>query len=264
MTLTRYYRKAPIDARRLRAVRDVLSKTFDWGIASVRYELDYPSERCALDGTDELDKVVKERGQPKDIRVVFRTQGRSTLTLETRERDRISCEVYNRAGAPAKILDAIEPVLSLELVGEMPRGHAISSAFIAHAFDEEGQKYANELTRFLELLGIHCETGRAFAPASVAEKVKGRLAKHDLFVAIVTPQLDLTWITQEIATAAAWSKHVFILKREDAPFKPGILGDYEHVSFGPNHLSQAFIPILEGLNELDGRMPGAQKQSTSE
>ena len=95
------------------------------------------------------------------------------------------------------------------------------------SFTDDGTSYANELARFLTLLEIRCESGRAFSPKRVSDKVNARLAKHDMFVAIASPQEDYTWITQEIATAAALKKHVFILKESGVDLKEGILGDHE-------------------------------------
>jgi hypothetical protein len=84
----------------------------------------------------------------------------------------------------------------------------------------------------------------------VAEKIKNRLAKHDIFIAIVTPQDDQTWLIQETTAAEMLKKPIFILKQEDASLKSGILGDYEYIQFPVDQISKAFIPILEGLQEL--------------
>lgn len=252
MNLTRYYHKKPIDSGHVRAVRDVLSSSFHWEFAYANYCVYYTSEFYSLDHIAEVDQIVAEKGQPKDVRVAFTSKGGRTFNLETRDPGRMSITVDNKEDPPSKILDAIEPVLSLESLGEVPRGQTISSAFVAHAFDDEGHKYANELARFLQLIGIRSESGRAFSPARVSDKVNMRLAKHDMFIAIVTPQEDHTWITQEIATAAALKKYLFILKQSDVVLKEGILGDHEYVPFSKDQISKTFIPILEGINEIRG------------
>lgn len=140
----------------------------------------------------------------------------------------------------SKILDAVEPVLSVERLDEVPGASRITSAFIAHAFDDEGSRYAHEVTLFLQLIGIRSESGRAFEPKRVSDKVLQRLARHDMLVAIATPQQDHTRITQEITTAAALGKHLFILKHADASLKEGILGDHEVIPFPNGHVSSAF------------------------
>lgn len=252
MKLTRYYQPKQFDTGCIRAVRDVLTTSFDWGFAEANYELNYASEIYRVSKIKEAEKVVTEVGQPVSVLVHFKSQGGRTITIDSRDPGRISIEVFNQSDPPTKILDAIEPVLSLELLAEIPSGKTISSAFIAHGFNDDGTKYANEIARFLSLLGIRCESGRAFTPSRVSEKVSTRLARHDMFVAIASPQDDYTWITQEIATAAALKKHVFILKEASVDLKTGILGDHEYIPFPKDQLSKAFIPILEGLDDIGG------------
>jgi hypothetical protein len=67
---------------------------------------------------------------------------------------------------------------------------------------------------------------------------------------IVSRDEDVTWITQEIATANAVDKPLFLLILEGLALKPGILGDLEYVRFLDKQLSGAFAAVLEGLQEL--------------
>lgn len=138
-------------------------------------------------------------------------------------------------------------------LAQATRGGPTSTAFIAHAFDDLSHNCANELARFLSLLGIRCYSGRAFAPTRVSDKVNTRLAAYDLFFAIVTPRDDYTWLTQETSTAAALNKPVFILKQSGVSIKEGLLGDQEYISFEDTEISRTFIPILEGINAISGR-----------
>ena len=259
MKLTRYYHKTLFDAGSIRALRDVLKSSFQWGFSEVKYDLHYPSEHYALNKIEEVDGTVSSLGQSTNVRIFFKSEGGRTLTVDTSDDGRIAILVDNRDDPPQKILDAIEPVLSLEKLGERTTNSVIVSAFIAHGFNDEGTSYANELARFLSLLDIHCESGRAFSPRRVSDKVNSRLAKHDLFVAIASPQEDYTWITQEIATAAALNKHVFVLKESGVDLKEGILGDHEYIPFPNGQLPKTFIPILEGLNEITGKDRARQR-----
>ena len=253
MQLTRYYKKKQIEGGHIRGIRDLLSNSFDWSFARANYSLYYPpSQHYSIDAIKEVDAVIAKHGQPTDVFLMFTSQGGRICNIETRVKDRISVQVDNKGDAPEKVLDALEPVLSLELLGELTTGQQISSAFVAHGFTDEGTTYANELARFLALLGIRCYSGRSFSTGRLSDKVSIRLGKHDAFFAIVTPQEDHTWITQEIATAAALKKPLFILKRLGVTLKEGILGDQEFIAFPEGHLSKAFIPILEGLSELRG------------
>ena len=124
------------------------------------------------------------------------------------------------------------------------------SAFLAHAFDDEGSQYAYEVTHFLELIGIRSQTGRGFSPDSVSEKVQKRLEKHDIFMVIITSQEDPTWLNQEMTAARYLKKPIFILRQKETPLKLGLLGDHEYIQFPKGQISKTFIPILEGIQEL--------------
>lgn len=253
MDLTRYYHKKRLSSADIRAIRDLLTSpsSFNWALSYGKYSLYYSSQFYSVDSIKEVDQVVQQNGQPDDVRVAFASQGGRMFTLETRADKRITITVDNKEDAPEKILDAIEPLVSLELLGDV-RQRLLTSAFVAHGFNEEGTAYANQVARFLALVGIRCQSGRSFSPGSISDKVLTRLTKYDLFFAILTPQEDFTWVTQEIATASALRKDVFILKESGVTLKQGILGDHEHIPFDKGHIPTTFIPILEGLNELRG------------
>lgn len=82
MYLTRFYHKRQIDSGHIRGIRDVLSTSFNWGFAYANYCLYYSSEFYSLDKINEVDKVVAEKGQPKDVRVAFTSQGGRTLIIQ--------------------------------------------------------------------------------------------------------------------------------------------------------------------------------------
>ncbi|HEY4233044.1 MAG TPA: hypothetical protein VGM76_06445 [Lacipirellulaceae bacterium] len=251
MILTRYYARKPLEIAHVRAARDLLTSKYNWSLSTAKYGLHYVSGHYSVDGIDEADKVVAVNGPPNDFLIQFISQGGRTLTIDTRKPIPISIELNNRSDAPEPLLSAIETVFGLQPLAESSTGRA-TSAFIAHSFDGQAQNLANELARFLTLLGIRCSSGRAFTPTRVSDKVSTRLAAHDLFFAIVTPSEDHTWLTQEISTAAAYSKPVFVLTQSDVEFKPGLLGDQEYIPFAPGELSMSFIPILEGVNAIAG------------
>ncbi len=124
------------------------------------------------------------------------------------------------------------------------------TVFLAHAFDDIGRSYAHQITRFLNLLGFQVVSGEGFSPERVSSKVRRRLTEQELVIAIVSRDEDVTWITQEIATANAVDKPLFLLILEGLALKPGILGDLEYVRFLDKQLSGAFAAVLEGLQEL--------------
>jgi hypothetical protein len=250
--VTRFYQKKSIDLALLRALEDVLAKVFKWELSYKSYYLIYPSEARETVHMHEADDVARKKGVPHNLRASYGSKGGRMLMIETRVKPGISIDLESKEDDPDPILDRIQTVLSLELIGEVPTDRKIRSAFIAHGFHTDGETYAHEVSRFLGLLGIRCYSGRAFAPKRVSEKVLERLRQHDIFLAILTSQEDQTWITQETATAAAFEKELFILKEADVDVKTGILGDLEYISFPKKQISKTFIPILEGLNALQG------------
>jgi hypothetical protein len=252
MILTRFYYKSTIEARKLRGVRGLLANSFNWGISNAAYELFYPSERFTIVGTDELEKVVNDRGEPHSFSARFRTQAGSLLVIDTTRPNQIVIEASPTKDSPSKTLDAVGAVLGLKLVDSVPTEAALDTAFIIHGFNEDGRNCASELARFLELLGINAHSGRTFAPRSVSDKVEEGLTRYNLIFAILTPQEDTTWINQEMAAAKIIGKPLFVLKQEDTEFKPALLGDIEYISFSRDNICRTFIPILEGMKELRG------------
>lgn len=240
-----------MEVAHIRAVRDLLMKKYNWEFASAEYILRFPSRFYTVTKIDDADEIVRTNGPTGDFQARFVSQGGRSLTMDTGGTGPISIALNSLSDAPEPILNAVETACQLEAYGDSLGGPA-SSAFIAHIFDDASHALANELARFLTLIGIRCTSGRAFSPARVSDKVNKRLASHDLFFAIITPHEDYTWLTQEISTAAALSKPLFILKREDVDLKAGMLGDHEFIPFETGCFSKTFIPILEGIGEICG------------
>jgi hypothetical protein len=250
MQLTRYYSSKRIEVGHIRALRDLLMSTFRWEFAYAQYTLCYPDFLCSVGTIDDADKLVAKHGQPVHVRVAFSSMGGRMLTLETRVGNHIAIDVDNKDEAPERILDSAEPLLGIVRLAEAGRLQPLRSAFIAHAFNDEGHASANELARFLSLVGLRCYSGRAFSLGRVSEKVNDRLCAHDLFFGIITPHEDHTWITQEISTATTLRKPVFVLKHTAVVLKMGLLGDYEYIPYETGAISKTFIPILEGINQI--------------
>jgi hypothetical protein len=72
-------------------------------------------------------------------------------------------------------------------------------------------------------------------------------------IAVLSKQEDSTWLTQESAGAIFTGKPLILLIEEGVTFKPGILGDLEYFRFASGQISTAFVPLLEGLQELGYR-----------
>jgi hypothetical protein len=124
------------------------------------------------------------------------------------------------------------------------------SAFIAHRFDEKGTEISGKLARFLELLEFRVVSGRAYAPGSVAEKVRTRIDEQAVLFVILTSGSDDTWLIQESIIANVKGKPIFVLKEDTATFKAGVLADHEYIPFNISSFESAFVPVLEGLRQL--------------
>lgn len=255
MRIKRYYRQRPISVGRVRAIRDVLGATLKWKLTRTRFTLYYPAEECTIDDLEQFQETTKLRGEPTCIQALFRAETLELLAIRTCDPATITIDVEPRANSPYPIFDAIEPILDLTPIDEMPQGLAVKTAFLAHPFDDEGDQYATEVARFLTLINISPQSGRAFSPGSVAQKVEERLARFDIVVAIFTCQADSTWLMQETIATKILRKPLFLLVEEGAQLKEGLLGDYERIPFPRGRISKAFIPILEGLGELHGPVP---------
>lgn len=147
-------------------------------------------------------------------------------------------------------LKAIAAFLGLEPDIPPIRPFLNRSSFIAHRFNDTGDECSERLARFLQLLGFDTTSGRAFAPGSVAEKVKNRLAERAIVFAILTPSDDKTWLVQESLLASLSNKPLFLIKDDAYALTSGLLSDHEYIPFKSPNIETTFIQVLEGLREL--------------
>lgn len=164
----------------------------------------------------------------------------------------------NTAETIKNLFHAFEETFSLETVKppvetetETAKRRAV---FVAHSFDETGKSYAYELIKLLNLLGFEVATGEGYSPEGVSTKVKKRLLAQEVVIVVVSKKEDSTWLTQEAAGAAFTDKPLILLIEEGVDFKPGVLGDLEYIRFLEGQISVAFVPLLEGLQELGYRV----------
>jgi hypothetical protein len=248
MNIKRFYVKQDIELAQVRGIRGVLLAELKWEISENEFILTYPGEELKIDDFDKLSQAVKNRGKPNCVFVTLKSASGDALEIQTCGPNEVVIEL--KSDDPDRVFSEIEPLLGLTRVTDVVTPQVIRSAFIAHAFDDEGRQYAGEVSHFLELVYIRSESGRTFSPGSIREKVLQRLARHDMFVAIITPQDDDTWLTQECAVAVTSKKPVFLLKSDDTQFKHGLLGDLEYIPFPKGQISRTFVHILEGIKEV--------------
>ncbi|MGP8051477.1 MAG: hypothetical protein ACLPYB_12815 [Desulfobaccales bacterium] len=121
------------------------------------------------------------------------------------------------------------------------------SVFIAHRFDECGNKLAAILSTFLRRLGFDILEGTGYEARDIPSKVAEKINSQDIFICLVTPG-DGSWILSEISYARGIKKYIIILCQENIEFKSGIVGsDYEYISFPENNLEKCFSDLLYAL-----------------
>lgn len=161
---------------------------------------------------------------------------------------------WNDAKTILQRFSEIEEALSLEVVGlEILRPERVArekTIFLAHSFNQTGKSYAYEIIKFLSLINFEVSTGEGFSPERISRKVRKRLKSQEVVIAIISENEDMTWLLQEAAGAAFIDKPLMLLIEEGIEFKPGILGDLEYVEFPKDHVSETFVSILEGFQEL--------------
>jgi hypothetical protein len=134
MKIIRYYQKQPIDFGCVRAIEDVLATALQWEIIKKKFNLYYPSETCTISNIDEVLEALKDRGKPNCIHAYFEAKEGKIVSLATCDQSTITIEVDGKDIKPDMILEAIEPIISLTTINEVPQQAAITSAFIAHSF----------------------------------------------------------------------------------------------------------------------------------
>jgi len=239
----RYFRYHDIDANGLQAVLDVLTSGFD----SWTYSLRYATEDIEVNRIADVKSLIATKGPTRRYKLKAKSNGGRWACFDALSSNAISVECFSSHIDPDVKIDAIQQALGL-----IPLERLIDTTFVAHGFDDIGKAYAGEARLFFEALGIKVETGEYYEPGNVPDKVKARIENCDMFVAIVTPQDDHTWITQETMFADSKGKQPVVMVDNSVDYKAGMLGDKEYIPFTAGHLSEGFIRILQGLNKLRG------------
>jgi hypothetical protein len=121
------------------------------------------------------------------------------------------------------------------------------SIFLAHRFDEDGNRQAEILGRFLRRLGFDVKEGLGYETKDIPDKVASKIKSQDIFVSLVTPG-DASWVLSETAYAKGIKKYIVIICQKDVDFKKGIIGgDYEHLSFPKDNIEKCFSDLLYSL-----------------
>lgn len=121
------------------------------------------------------------------------------------------------------------------------------SIFLAHRFDELGNKLSTSLNRFLVRLGFDVKEGAGYEAKDIPGKVAGKIDNQDIFICLVTPG-DSSWILSEAAYAKGKNKYLIIICQEKIAFNKGIIGgDYEHLIYPEAFIEKCFSDLVYAL-----------------
>ena len=256
MKITRYYKINEINWANLPRLRSQI-ESIGVKISSINVQItNFPDtvEYPTLEEASRIGSVVK----PAHFSIyIYGTRKSQNFTFSLSRLVNIYGQerIFSSAGEIESESDLDKITEGLDLITDskkdIDRQIIGRSVFIAHRFDATGNECAEKVARFLELLGFTVSTGRGFAPSSIGDKVKRRMQNVALVFVILSPGEDETWLVQESVLGHVNEKPVFILKDIASNFKPAIFGDHEFIPFQAPSIENAYVPILEGLKELN-------------
>ena len=137
---------------------------------------------------------------------------------------------------------------------------SITSAFVGHSFAESDAVVVEAVIRLLQAFDIRVETGERASAELIADKVKRRIDRCNVFVGIFTRRDKLSrkdaystsaWVIDEKAYAIGKNKKLILLKDELVDNIGGLQGDYEYIKFDPANFSDMLIRLVEMLRGRD-------------
>jgi hypothetical protein len=119
--------------------------------------------------------------------------------------------------------------------------------FLAHRFDDYGNKIATKLNTFLRRLRFDVLEGGGYETKNIPDKVTQKIRSQDIFICVFTPG-DYSWILSETAYAKALGKYIVIICENDQNINKGIIGgDYEHLPFPHDEIEKCYSDLLYSL-----------------
>ena len=167
----------------------------------------------------------------------------STLHVSVNTRDLLLCSAIH--DKIQEVFNASNPLQ--DQTAHLSKYDQKKSIFIAHRFDEYGNKQAQILSFFLKRLGFDIKEGSGYEAKDIPDKVSGKIIIQDIFIILVTPG-DTNWILSEAAFAKGHNKYIIIMCQDNMSFNQGILGkDYEHFLFPKDNIEKCFANLLYAL-----------------
>ena len=118
------------------------------------------------------------------------------------------------------------------------------SIFLAHRFDDYGNKIAADVNTFLRRLGFDVKEGSGYETKNIPDKVAQKIRAQDIFLCLFTPG-DTSWILSETSFAKALGKYIVIICDDKLKINKGIIGgDYEHLPFPHDNIEKCYSELL--------------------
>ncbi len=127
--------------------------------------------------------------------------------------------------------------------------------FLSYRFDPQGERYATEVGKFLQLVGVEVVTGERYEPRSLSDKISEILTRDLHFgVLIVSGEGESMWTRDEANRLWSENKYVIVLVEEGASFNQGLQADLEWIPFAKDHIADAFTKLMEGIRFIQTRL----------
>ena len=137
-------------------------------------------------------------------------------------------------------------------------------AFVAHSFNENDKNIIDKFIKYFESLGVKCEDGEKPEFDFIEVKIKRRIDKNDIFIAIFTCDKELlleeggpkkystsNWVMQESGYAISKEKKCIFLVEQGVYKFSNLQGSLEYIKFNREQLSDAFTNINYIIKSLD-------------
>lgn len=154
-------------------------------------------------------------------------------------------------------------------------------AFVGHSFAPEDRIIVDKIYKFL-LKQFECETAEEPENKSIAEKVKEKILRNEIFIGIFTRDRQIcsnnvflnlfgeknyttsNWVIQESGFAIG-NKRTLIFIVEKGVYKfPELQGDLEYLPFERNKLDELFINLSNVVKEIKGEAKESGLKETSD
>jgi hypothetical protein len=134
-----------------------------------------------------------------------------------------------------------------EQIERLSKYNLKKSIFLAHRFDDYGNKQGEILNRFLRRLGFDVKEGSGYETRDIPDKVAEKIRSQDIFICLVTPG-EASWILSEASFAKGRNKYIIIICQDNITFSKGIIGgDYEHLLFPKDNIENSFSDLVYAL-----------------